>query len=235
MFYYDKTAILDQVEAPDSVKIYKDTSVVRCRLGKECTIGDRSRLKECSIGDNAIIQRDNVIFNTVIGRYTSTMHNTTIFESRIGAFCAISWGVSIGGAEHNYRGATIHGFISCTDFGFIDSDVQGFDLYQDLSSIGNDVWIAAGACINRGVTIHDGAVIGANSVVTRDVEPYTVVAGSPARPIRKRYCDDWIRRMLALKWWDLPEEMIKDNLDLFIGDLNGHKLEKLELLCGANR
>ena len=86
--------------------------------------------------------------------------------------------------------------------------------------IGNDVWFGIGATVLSGVTIADGAVIGARAVVTRDVEPYAVVAGNPARVVGKRFDDDTIRRLLEIKWWDWPVEKIRRNLEVICsGDL----------------
>ena len=78
--------------------------------------------------------------------------------------------------------------------------------------IGNDVWIGYEAVIMQGVTIGDGAIIGTRAVVTKDVPPYTIVAGVPAKPIRKRFDDATIRKLEALRWWDWDEETIKRNL-----------------------
>lgn len=79
--------------------------------------------------------------------------------------------------------------------------------------IGNDVWIGYEAVILAGVTIGDGAVIGARAVVTKDVAPYTVVGGVPARPVKKRFSDGTIQRLLELRWWDWPKERIRENLE----------------------
>ena len=103
MFYADNSATVINVKAADTAKIYKDVYIRDCTLGENVTVGDRSRLVSSGLSDRVIIQRGNLITDTQIGRYTSTMHNTTIFSSRIGAFCAISWSVSIGGAAHGYR------------------------------------------------------------------------------------------------------------------------------------
>lgn len=78
--------------------------------------------------------------------------------------------------------------------------------------IGNDVWIGYEAVIMAGVTIGDGAIIGARAVVTKDVPPYTIVGGVPARDIRRRFSDDVIARLLELKWWDWPAEQIQRNI-----------------------
>ena len=78
--------------------------------------------------------------------------------------------------------------------------------------VGNDVWIGYEAVILAGVTIGDGAVVAARAVVTRDVPPYTIVGGVPARPIRRRFGKETISRLLALRWWDWPPERIARNL-----------------------
>ena len=78
--------------------------------------------------------------------------------------------------------------------------------------VGNDVWIGYEAVILSGVTIGDGAIIGARAVVTKDVPPYTIVAGVPARPIRKRFDEETIARLEQLRWWDWPEDEIRRNI-----------------------
>jgi len=97
------------------------------------------------------------------------------------------------------------------------------EYYGDIV-IGNDVWIGERVIIKGGVKIEDGAVVGAGSVVTKDVDPYTIVAGNPAKPIKKRFNDGVIEMLLKLRWWDLPFEELKeiinyvgpDNLSEFI-------------------
>ena len=78
--------------------------------------------------------------------------------------------------------------------------------------IGNDVWIGYEAVILAGVTIGDGAVIGSRAVVTKDVPPYTIVGGVPAKTIRRRFDKDTVEELLRLRWWDWPEEMIRENI-----------------------
>ena len=90
--------------------------------------------------------------------------------------------------------------------------------------IGNDVWIGYGAVIFAGVTIGDGAIIGTRAVVTKDVPPYTIVGGVPAKPIRKRFSDDDIAALLKMKWWDWPVEQIKEH----IAEIQSGKITDLE-------
>ena len=82
--------------------------------------------------------------------------------------------------------------------------------------IGNDVWIGVNVTMIGGITIGDGAVVAAGAVVTKDVEPYTIVAGVPAKPIRKRFTDEQIEFLLKFKWWEKDQEWIKENKDYFL-------------------
>ena len=91
--------------------------------------------------------------------------------------------------------------------------------------IGNDVWIGYEAVILAGVTIGDGAIIGARAVVTKDVEPYTIVGGVPAAPIRKRFSKDTIFNLLKIKWWDWPKEKIAKNINA----IQSGEIDKLSL------
>ncbi len=87
---------------------------------------------------------------------------------------------------------------------------------KKVTNIGSDVWIGSGVSIKCGVTIGDGAVVGYNSNVTKDVPPYCVVAGNPAKFIKKRYSDEIIDELIKIKWWNWPEEKIKENQELFL-------------------
>jgi NDP-sugar pyrophosphorylase family protein len=90
------------------------------------------------------------------------------------------------------------------------------DNQEDLKvEIGNDVWIGAKAILISGVTVGDGAVIGAGAIVTKNVPPYAVVVGVPAKVVKARFTDDIIVALQSMKWWDWPDELIKDNIELF--------------------
>lgn len=84
--------------------------------------------------------------------------------------------------------------------------------------VGNDVWIGMNAMIMPGVKIGDGAIIGANSVVTKDIEPYTIVAGNPAKQVKKRFDEHTINTLLDIKWWDWSIEKIEKNIDVITGN-----------------
>ena len=90
-------------------------------------------------------------------------------------------------------------------------------------NIGNDVWIGYNATIMAGVTIGDGAIIATNATVVKDVEPYSIVGGNPAKEIKKRFSEEVIRKLLALKWWDWDIEKITKNLQ----NLTGNEIENI--------
>ncbi|MGW2491399.1 CatB-related O-acetyltransferase [Streptomyces sp. NPDC001606] len=133
----------------------------------------------------------------------------------IGKYCAIAAGTRflMAGAAHPTMGVSTFPF---TMFGGSWTE-RTLDLVTGMPSrgdtvIGNDVWIGYQALIMPGVRIGDGAIIAAGAVVTTDVEPYTVVGGNPARPIRRRYDDADIERLLRAAWWDWPVERVTEHL-----------------------
>jgi len=102
-----------------------------------------------------------------------------------------------------------------------DHDDEAFFEWRrrQLTHIGNDTWIGHGATIMPGVTVGDGAVVGSGAVVTKDVAPYTIVGGVPARVLRERFDPEISNRLAMLQWWDWPHETLKDRLEDFSGDV----------------
>ncbi|MBE2256211.1 MAG: Vat family streptogramin A O-acetyltransferase [Ignavibacteria bacterium] len=137
----------------------------------------------------------------------------------IGKFCAIASGVKfiMNGGNHLTDSLSTYPF---EIFGGEWKDaMNGKEYpYKGDTVVGNDVWIGYESVIMPGVKIGDGAIIGAKSVVTKDVEPYSVVAGNPAKEIKKRFSEDKIKKLLELKWWDWSPEKISENLGLLTGD-----------------
>ena len=141
----------------------------------------------------------------------------------IGKFCAIGKGVEfiMNGANHRMNSVTTYpfnimggGWEKCTP------KLSDLPLKGD-TVVGNDVWIGQNVTVLPGVHIGDGAVVGANSVVSKDVPPYHVVGGNPVKVIRKRFDDKTIALLLKIKWWDWPAEKITEHLEMLCsGDLS---------------
>ena len=143
----------------------------------------------------------------------------------IGKFCQIAAGVEfvMNGANHQMNAVSTFPFYTLEGWNMDPPETEDLQLRGD-TVIGNDVWIGQNATILPGVKIGNGAIIGANSVVGSDVEAYTIVAGNPARIIRKRFDDDLIKLMLEWKWWDYSI----DEIDGFIPILTNSNLDEVK-------
>ncbi|MCL2119509.1 MAG: CatB-related O-acetyltransferase [Planctomycetaceae bacterium] len=148
----------------------------------------------------------------------------------IGKFCQIAKGVEfvMNGANHQMGCPSTFPFYIFEGWDEGVPPLENMPLKGD-TVIGNDVWIGQNAVILPGVHIGDGAMIGMNSVVGSNVEPYTIVAGNPARPIRKRFDDELIEMMLKWKWWDKPIEEIRKLIPL----LHHHDLDEVKKTLAA--
>lgn len=168
------------------------------------------------VRDPRDFQRNNVLYHYPIN------HERLI----IGKFCSIACGAKFlfNSANHTLGSLSTYIFpVLFEEWGLPVEDIpKAWDNKGDIV-IGNDVWIGYEAIVMAGVTIGDGAIIGTRAVVTKDVPPYTIVGGVPAKPIRKRFDDETIKRLLGLKWWDWPVEKIHRNLE----DIQSGNLEKL--------
>nr|WP_319503814.1 CatB-related O-acetyltransferase [Bacteroides graminisolvens] len=132
----------------------------------------------------------------------------------IGKFCSIACGTKFlfNGANHTLKSLSTYPFPVLA--GEWDLQVPVTDAWDNKGDIviGNDVWIGFEAVIMAGVTIGDGAIIASRAVVTKDVEPYSIVGGVPAKPIRKRFSEERIAELLEMKWWDWSEQEIQQRL-----------------------
>lgn len=185
-------------------------------------------------GDTQTIYLKNVITNPNITVGDYTMYNDFVNDPRdfqknnvlyhypinqdrlvIGKFCSIACGAKFifTSANHTLRSLSTYPFpLFFEEWGLDKADVaDSWDNKGDIV-IGNDVWIGYEAVIMSGVTIGDGVIIGTRAVVTKDIPPYTIVGGVPAKPIRKRFADDIVASLLEIKWWEWETEKIKRNI-----------------------
>lgn len=157
------------------------------------------------VNDPAQFERNNVLYHYPVN------HDRLM----IGKFCSIACGAKFlfNSANHSLSSLSTYPFPIFYEEWRLDRKnvAEAWDNKGDIV-IGNDVWIGYEAVILAGVTVGDGAVIGARAMVTKDVPPYTIVGGVPAKPIRKRFSEETISEMLALKWWDWPKERIARNI-----------------------
>lgn len=134
----------------------------------------------------------------------------------IGKYCSIGTNVIIFlGSEHRID------WVSTYPFPFLWAEAKSIPGHPSTKGdvvIGNDVWIGFGATILSGVTIGDGAAIGACSVVARDIPPYAIAAGNPAQVIRYRFDEETIQKLLQIKWWNWPDEKVRENIHLICSD-----------------
>lgn len=169
-----------------------------------------------SLGRRVIIRKGNEIGNDVqVGDYSYISGPRTYIESaEIGKFCSIARQTIIGVGNHDHTLVTTHPFIIAPEFGQLRA-ARRPSVQKPRPVIGNDVWIGVNCIVMRGVTIGDGAVVAANSVVTRDVAPYSIVGGAPARHLRARFPDETAQALSRIKWWDWTEAELKDRVDRF--------------------
>ncbi|KFB09713.1 DapH/DapD/GlmU-related protein [Nitratireductor basaltis] len=177
-------------------RIHSTATLKGCKLGRYSAVGERVVLRDVQLGDFSYFER----------------HAEAIY-STIGRFCSIAANSRINALEHPMERVTTHKITYRPNeyFRYLGVDGAFRQRRQSRSvSVGHDVWIGHGAVIMPGVSIGHGAVVGANSVVTRDVDPYTVVAGVPATKLRDRFAPDIAERLMALGWWDWSDDRLFD-------------------------
>ncbi|MBL3569713.1 chloramphenicol acetyltransferase [Rhodovulum sulfidophilum] len=181
--------------------VHPECSVAGCTLGRYVEIGQGARLLNVAMGDYSYCDRYADIANADLGKFAN-----------IAAF------TRIGPTDHPMQRASLHHFLyRSADYWEDAGDDPAFFAHRASrrARIGHDTWIGHGAIVRPEVTVGDGAVVGAGAVVTRDVAPYTIVAGVPAVPIRDRFAPAIARRLQALAWWDWDHAALRRALEDF--------------------
>lgn len=181
--------------------VHPTANVAGSTLGRYTEIAERCRISEAEIGDYSYIMEDGSVWCATIGKFAN-----------------IAASVRINATNHPVWRATLHHFTYRANDYWPDADHES-DFFEwrraHRVTIGHDVWIGHGSIILPGVTIGNGAVIGSGAVVTKDVEPYMIVGGVAAKPIRERFSRSVAERMEKLAWWDWDHARLRTALDDF--------------------
>lgn len=180
------------------------------------TVGDFTMYNDF-VNDPTLFEKNNVLYHYPIN------HD----KLQIGKFCSIACGAKFlfNSANHTLSSLSTHPFpLFFEEWELEKKDVtKAWDNKGDII-IGNDVWIGYEAVVLAGVTIGDGAIVGTRAVVTKDVPPYTIVGGVPAKPIKRRFPEEVISALLEIQWWNWSEERIARN----IGAIQSGNIEQLK-------
>ena len=169
----------------------------------------------CKFEQHVMILDNCRLFNSTLGSYTYISPGSILINSIIGRFCSIGPGVKIGLGIHPLHLVSTSPYFYDKNLKDSFSNRNYFDHFSNVK-IGNDVWIGANVLIMGGLKIGNGAVIAAGSIVTKDVEPYAIVMGAPAKFHRFRLPDDVILKIKDVKWWEWDNKKLKESADLFI-------------------
>lgn len=188
------------------------------RLSKDVFIHPECEINNSTFGTYTEIGKGSRILNSEIGDYSYTDRYADIANASVGKFSNIAAFSRIGPTDHPMHLASMHHMLYRSD-DYWDDIPRWEDFFDHRASrrttIGHDTWIGAQAIIKPELNIGTGSVIAAGSVVTKDVPPFMIVAGVPAKPIHKRFEDQIAERLLALSWWDWNHDTLKNALPDF--------------------
>ncbi len=201
---------------------HRDARHGSVRIGRGVKLGSAILRGRNSIGDHSELSGDITI------GYASTLGTGCILRGSVtvGNYCQFGPRVSLFSRNHPFDYVTTY-----VNMALLDGLMKSLQVQVPIA-VENDVWIGCGAVVTKGVTVRNGAVVGANSVVTDDVPEYAIVAGNPARIIRKRFDDRIIELLLELRWWDLTVEQLGDLRELFTVNMVQEQDRALDLLHG---
>jgi phosphonate metabolism protein (transferase hexapeptide repeat family) len=172
-------------------------------------------LREVEIGTSCEILEGSKVEYSSLDDFSYLGEHCMVSDARIGKFCSIAASVRIGAPNHPIQRPSTHRFTYCTDY-YSASPGRDHAFFErrrgERTTVGNDVWIGHGVVVLAGMSIGDGAILAAGAVVSRDVDPYTIVGGVPARLIRERFPRAIAERLMRLRWWDRPFDTIVDRI-----------------------
>lgn len=180
----------------------------------------------CKFGDHVVIHPGAEVLSSTFGRCSYVGPQAKVINASVGSFCSIAPRVIVGGYKHpsDRWVSTSPAFYSSKKQCGISFTKSDLFQEQEHTLVGNDVWMGYNALVFPGVQIGDGAIIGAGAVVTKNVESYSVVAGVPAKVLRKRFDPETIEWLLNFRWWEKPDEWLESHAKLFC---NVEEFEKM--------
>ena len=188
------------------------------RLGQQPFIHPECQITNTEFGAFVEIGQGSRVQNSRFGDYSYCDRYADIANAQIGKFANIAAFTRIGPTDHPMAQPSLHHFLyrSADYWDDAEPDAAFFEKRASrVAHIGHDTWLGHGAVIRPEVRIGDGAVVASMAVVTKDVAPYTVVAGIPAKPIKQRFSPDIAQRLIALAWWDWPHSALRSALHDF--------------------
>jgi phosphonate metabolism protein (transferase hexapeptide repeat family) len=176
------------------------------RLGAAPSIDPTARVRDSTFGSYCEVGARTKVAESSFGDYSYVVNDSDIIYTTVGKFCSIAAHTRINPGNHPLdRVALSHFTYRSSAYGLGDDDAAFFDWRRSFRTVlGNDVWIGHGAIVLPGVSIGDGAAIGAGSVVTKDVPPFMIMVGVPARPLRPRFPPEIAAALQRIAWWDWP-------------------------------
>lgn len=211
-----------------SAKLYRNTRIIDSSIADYAIVADDCDLVNVKMYEHSEFGRRNIIRNVEIGYGSYTGQNTTIKDSIIGKFSCLSSDVNIyGNSLHSYNKVSVY-----TDYWINKTFNQNFidETETTKTIIGNDVWIGTNVVILDSIKIGDGAIIGAGSVVTKDIPAYSIAVGNPAKVVKMRFPENLISDLLKIEWWNLSPDILKQNIDLLRKNVDYKVIKQLRML-----
>ncbi len=181
-------------------------------IGEHVSISPKAVVRKSTLHNYARLKDYAELIDSELGAYSYISQNSLVNKTQVGKFCSIGHGTYIGLWEHNMAVST-HSFYLYESSGNLVKGYKDYDKCALSTYLGNDVWVGANSVILKGRSVGDGAIVGAGSVVTRDVPPYAVAVGNPAKIVKYRFPPDDIAFLLRLQWWDAPREILQEMVD----------------------